>query len=70
MPHTLKSDILLSRFSEAITKGVLFHDDDEYIDIPLLVSALKVMKFKIFMPNEFIIKIGQHTTDIMVILDG
>ncbi len=28
------------------------------------------MKFKIFMPNEFIIKIGQHTTDMMVILDG
>lgn len=70
LPHTLKTDILLSRFSEAITKGVLFLDDDEYIDIPLMVSVLKVMKLKIFMPNEFIIKIGQHTTDLTVILDG
>ena len=35
-----------------------------------MVSVLKVMKLKIFMPNEFIIKIGQHTTDLTVILDG
>ena len=70
LPYSIKSDILLSRYAECVEKSIIFRDDDEYIDITTSNSVFSYMKIKFFMENEFIVKLGQHTTDSVIILDG
>ena len=70
LPFSIKSDILLSRFSKAIEKSILFKDEMDNIDITLSNSAFSLMKIKFYMKDQFIVKLGEHITDTIIILDG
>ena len=36
----------------------------------LLTSVFKMMKIKIYLENESILKVGQFTTDMLIVLEG
>jgi hypothetical protein len=70
LPFSIKSDILLSRFSKAIEKSIFFKDEMDNIDITLSNSAFSLMKIKFYMKDQFIVKLGEHITDTIIVLDG
>lgn len=43
IPNSIKSDLMFSRFQEAIEESLLFRKSDFTLDIPLASSVFKVM---------------------------
>jgi hypothetical protein len=70
LPQGVTSDILLCRYQEAIESSLIFKDDTGAIDVSLTNSIVKLMEIRIYMTNEFIFKVGSHSQDTYVVLEG
>ena len=70
LPQGTKSDILLCKYQEAIESSLIFKDDSGAIDVSLTNSIVKLMEVRIYMTNEFIFKVGSHSQDTYVVLEG
>jgi len=70
LPDSIKYDLLLFRFQEAIENSVIFKDDLGDIDVSLTNSILKRLETRKFLPKQFIAKIGEMGSDTFIILDG
>lgn len=70
LPTSLSSDISLTIYQKAIERSILFTDDSGNIDIPLALSVFKQIEFKQFLASDFIVKVGQHTTETYLLLEG
>jgi hypothetical protein len=70
LPQGIRSDILLCKYQEAIESSLIFKDDSGAIDVSLTNSIMKLMEVRIYMTNEFIFKVGSHSQDTYVVLEG
>ena len=58
LPQSLRADIQLCKYQEAIENSIIFKDDSGAIDISLTNSIMKLMDVRIYMSNEFIFRCG------------
>lgn len=70
LPESIFADMALSFFAEAIEGSMLFRDEVGNIDAPLVISVFKQLEFQTFLPSDFLIKIGQNSTDTYFLLEG
>ena len=70
LPAQLKYDIMLSRYSEAISASVVFRNEQAQIDIPLANSLFQAMKVRVYMQHDYIVKAGSYGQDMFIVLDG
>ena len=70
MPEVIKSDILLSRYQDTVESSLLFREEKGQIDVAMAGSIFKKMKISVYSSQEYIMKVGQHTTDTFIFLDG
>ena len=70
IPNSIKSDLMFSRFQEAIEESLLFRRPDFTLDIPLAASIFKAMTQQIYLKNEYILKLGNQTKDFIIVLEG
>ena len=70
LPESIRSDVLLSRYQDTIETSLIFRESTGQIDVALASSIFKKCKIQIYQNHEFILKVGQHCTDTLIILDG
>lgn len=59
-----------SRFQEAISNSLIFKNEAGNVDEPMINSIFEIMKIRVYMNNEFIIKCGSYGRNLYLILDG
>ena len=62
--------MLISRYQDTVETSLIFRESGGQIDVALAASIFKKFKIQIFQNQEFILKVGQHCTDTLIILDG
>ena len=70
MPSSLAHDLSISIHKQAIERSLLFYNDSGDLDIPLALSIFKRIEFQQFIPSDFIVKVGQLTTETYILLEG
>ena len=70
LPQGIRSDILLYKYQEAIERSLIFKDDMGAIDISLANSVIRLMKVRLYMTDEYIFKVGSHSQDTYIVLEG
>lgn len=70
LPQSIKSDILLCKYQEAIESSLIFKDDSGAVDVSLCNSIIKLMEIRIYMTNEYIFKVGSYCPQSYILLEG
>ena len=70
LPQGLRSGILLCKYREAIESSLIFKDNTGAIDISLTNSISNLIEVKVYMPNEYIQKVGRYCPCTVLILEG
>ena len=70
MPPSISADLGSSIYKGAIERSLIFCDSTGEIDMPLVISVFKVMKFKQMLSSQFVVKIGEFTEDTLILLEG
>lgn len=70
LPGSMKNDILVCKYRNAIQNSIIFKDDSGAIDISMTISIIKLMEIRKYMTNEFILKCGQEMTETLIVLEG
>jgi hypothetical protein len=70
LPASLSTDISLNIYENAIERSLLFCDSSGQIDIPLAVSVFKQVEVRQFLASNFLVKVGQLSTQTIILLEG
>ena len=58
------------QYAEAIENSIIFKDETDNVETAIVNSAFSLIDIRVYMKNEFIVKLGEHITDTYIILDG
>jgi hypothetical protein len=70
LPPCLNSDILFSRYSEAIKNSIIFKNKFDQIDTALTNSILSCLEYRVYMDGDFIVIGGSSSMNTYIILEG
>eukprot|EP00347_Sterkiella_histriomuscorum_P000063 403377328 len=70
LPNQIKYDVMMNRFQEAIQNSLIFKNDQGQIDVPMLNSIFELMKIRVYMPSDIIVKCGSCGKKLYLFLDG
>ena len=70
LPVSISADLSIAIHKEAIERSLIFCDSTGEIDMPLVISVFKVMKFKQMLSSHFVVKVGEFTEDTLILLEG
>ena len=63
-------DAFKERYQEAIQNSLIFKDANGKTDFAIVNSMIELIKIRVYMPHEFIVKAGSYDECLYFILDG
>ena len=70
LPSCIKTDIISSRYSNAIHNWILFKNIINQIDLPFANSLITSLKFRTYMDGDFIVIGGSHSRNTYIMMEG